>query len=62
MPAGRRERDGGDGRMTTPPLPAAILARAGLPAAEVAVHWHQRFEADPGNRWLREQVIALFAS
>src|SRR5881394_3942087 len=37
-----------------PPLP--------IPAAEVAVHWHQRFEADPGNRWLREQVIALFGS
>jgi hypothetical protein len=25
------------------------------------VHWHERFEADPGNRWLREQVIELFA-
>jgi len=24
------------------------------------VHWHERFEADPGNRWLREQVIELF--
>src|SRR5262245_42023751 len=32
---GRRERDGGDGRMTTAPLPAAILAGAGLSAAEV---------------------------
>lgn len=37
-----------------PPLP--------IPAAEVAVHWHERFEADPGNRWLREQVIALFGN
>jgi DNA-binding transcriptional LysR family regulator len=36
-----------------PPVP--------MPPAEVAVHWHERFEADPGNRWLREQVIALFA-
>src|SRR5215468_5208446 len=36
MPAGRRERDGGDGRMTTARLPAAALARAGLSAAEVA--------------------------
>jgi thioesterase DpgC len=36
MPPGRRERDGGDGRMTTARLPAAVLARAGLPAAEVA--------------------------
>src|SRR5215831_8934770 len=33
---GRRVRDGGDGRMTTARLPAAVLARAGLPAAEVA--------------------------
>lgn len=37
-----------------PPVP--------MPPAEVAVHWHERFEADPGNRWLREQVIALFAA
>jgi DNA-binding transcriptional LysR family regulator len=29
--------------------------------AEVAVHWHERFDADPGNRWLREQVIELFS-
>src|SRR5690348_2990991 len=31
-----------------------------LPPAEVAAHWHERFEADPGGRWLREQVRALF--
>jgi DNA-binding transcriptional LysR family regulator len=37
-----------------PPVP--------MPAAEVAVHWHERFEADPGNRWLREQVVQLFAA
>jgi DNA-binding transcriptional LysR family regulator len=37
-----------------PPVP--------MPPAEVAVHWHERFEADPGNRWLREQVIELFAA
>ena len=36
-----------------PPVPIA--------AAEVAVHWHERFEADPGNRWLRDQIIELFA-
>src|SRR5882724_1336561 len=36
-----------------PPVP--------IPQAEVAVHWHERFEADPGNRWLREQVIDLFS-
>ena len=32
-----------------------------IPPAEVAVHWHERFEGDPGNRWLRERVIELFA-
>jgi DNA-binding transcriptional LysR family regulator len=37
----------------TPPMP--------IPPAEVAVHWHERFEADPGNRWLREQIVALFS-
>ena len=37
-----------------PPVP--------MPPAEVAVHWHERFEADPGNRWLRERVIELFAA
>src|SRR5918999_930446 len=36
-----------------PPVP--------IPPAEVAVHWHERFDADPGNRWLREQVIELFS-
>jgi DNA-binding transcriptional LysR family regulator len=36
-----------------PPMP--------IPPAEVAVHWHERFEADPGNRWLREQIVALFS-
>jgi DNA-binding transcriptional LysR family regulator len=40
-------------RTIAPPVP--------IPPAEVAVHWHERFEADPGNRWLREQIIELFA-
>jgi len=26
------------------------------------VHWHERFEADAGNRWLREQIVELFAA
>ncbi len=37
-----------------PPVP--------IPPAEVAVHWHERFEADPGNRWLREQIVDLFGT
>src|SRR5437868_12229614 len=36
-----------------PPVP--------IPPAEVALHWHERFEPDPGNRWLREVMIALYS-
>jgi DNA-binding transcriptional LysR family regulator len=31
-----------------------------MPQAEVAVHWHERFEADAGNRWLRALIVDLF--
>src|SRR5574341_1258312 len=34
-----------------PPVP--------IPPAEVAVHWHERFEADPGNNWLRGLMVEL---
>lgn len=44
------------GSLRSLPLPIAI------PPAEVAVHWHERFEGDPGNRWLREQAIELFST
>src|SRR4051812_42642474 len=37
-----------------PPVP--------IPPAEVAGAWHERFEADPGNRWLRQQIIELFSN
>ena len=43
------------GRLKSLPVPLPI------PVADVGVHWHERFEADPGNRWLREQVIELFS-
>jgi len=39
-------------------LPAPVT----IPPADVAVFWHERFDADPGNRWLREQLLELFAS
>ncbi len=45
-------------RATLKSVPAPIA----IPPAEVAVHWHERFEGDPGNRWLREQVIDLFST
>jgi DNA-binding transcriptional LysR family regulator len=34
--------------------------RVGLPAFDVSVYWHWRFQGDPGNRWLRERIGALF--
>ena len=34
--------------------------RIGLPAFAVSVHWYWRFAGDPGNRWLRELIVALF--
>jgi DNA-binding transcriptional LysR family regulator len=37
-----------------PPVP--------IPPAEVAVHWHERFEPDPGNRWLRELFVELYSA
>ncbi|MGH8746813.1 MAG: LysR family transcriptional regulator [Burkholderiales bacterium] len=43
------------GRFKSLPPPVAI------PAADVGVHWHERFERDPGNRWLRELLVELFA-
>jgi DNA-binding transcriptional LysR family regulator len=27
----------------------------------VSLHWSRRFEADPGNRWLRQTIVDLFA-
>lgn len=43
------------GRFKAVPPPVPISP------AEVAVHWHERFAADPGNRWLRDQIVALFS-
>ncbi len=34
--------------------------RVGLPAFEVSVHGSWRFAGDPGTRWLRGQIVALF--
>ena len=31
-----------------------------IPPADVGAHWHERFERDPGNRWLREMITELF--
>ncbi|MFC5523190.1 LysR family transcriptional regulator [Polaromonas jejuensis] len=36
-----------------PPLPLRDFT--------VSLHWSKRFEADPGNRWLRQTIVDLFA-
>jgi DNA-binding transcriptional LysR family regulator len=58
--------------LTLPARVARVFERGGrfkslpsplpIPPADVAVHWHERFDADPGNRWLREQITELFGS
>jgi len=30
-----------------------------MPGFELKLHWHRRFDNEPRNRWLREQVTAL---
>ena len=42
------------GRLKSLPPPVPI------PPADVGVHWHERFDGDPGSRWLREQLLDLF--
>lgn len=32
-----------------------------IPPADVGVHWHERFDTDAGIRWLRDQLLDLFA-
>jgi DNA-binding transcriptional LysR family regulator len=44
---------GGRFKSLPPPVP--------IPPADVGVHWHERFDRDPGNRWLRELILELFA-
>jgi DNA-binding transcriptional LysR family regulator len=56
--------------LTLPLRVARVFAQAGglkllrppvgIPPAEVCVHWHERFEGDAGNRWLRERLFELF--
>jgi len=41
-------------KVLPPPVP--------IPQAEVSVYWHERFAADPGNEWLRQQVVELFSA
>lgn len=31
-----------------------------IPGFELKLHWHRRFDNEPRNRWLREQLVELF--
>jgi DNA-binding transcriptional LysR family regulator len=42
------------GKLKSLPVPVPI------PPADVGIHWHERYDGDPGNRWLREQLLDLF--
>ncbi|MCU0805645.1 MAG: LysR family transcriptional regulator [Burkholderiales bacterium] len=42
----------GDFKTLAPPLR--------IPAADVQVHWHERFTEDAGNRWMRELLFELY--
>jgi len=42
------------GRFRAHEVPLAI------PSFEVRLLWHERFEQDPGSRWLREQLLELY--
>ena len=41
------------------PQLAVALPPFDMPGFELKLHWHRRFDNEPRNRWLREQVTAL---
>jgi hypothetical protein len=43
------------GRFKTLALPFEV------PRTDVRLHWHERFEQDPGNGWLRGVLVDLYA-
>jgi DNA-binding transcriptional LysR family regulator len=57
--------------LTLPARVARVFERRGklkalpppvtIPPAEVALHWHERFESDPGNNWLRGVMVELYS-
>jgi DNA-binding transcriptional LysR family regulator len=46
--------DEGGYAIVEPPFPLRDFA--------VSLHWSKRFEADPGNRWLRQAIVEIFKS
>jgi DNA-binding transcriptional LysR family regulator len=57
--------------VTVPSRVAEVFSRLGhfkvlklplaMPSFEVRLHWHQRFNQDPANRWLRQVMAELYA-
>ena len=57
--------------VTVPERVASVFERMGrfktlalpfeVPRTDVRVHWHERFDQDPGNRWLRGVLLDLYA-
>ena len=43
------------------PAYAVVSPEVPLRDFTVALHWSRRFDADAGNRWLRDLVLELFA-
>ncbi len=31
-----------------------------LPTYEIKIYWHERYHADPTNRWFRRSIVKLF--
>jgi DNA-binding transcriptional LysR family regulator len=42
------------------PQLAVALPPFEIPGFELKLHWHRRFDNEPRNRWLRDQLVALF--
>ena len=40
-------------RLLAPPVP--------IPSFDIRLHWHERYESDPANRWMRRNFVKLFA-
>jgi DNA-binding transcriptional LysR family regulator len=40
---------------------AVVIPPYEIPGFELRMHWHRRFDNEPRNRWLREQLFAVFA-
>lgn len=44
------------------PGPSARFVSFSPTSAVIAQYWHARFDADPGNRWLRSAFARLYAA